>query len=166
MEYIIQPIISFFIVLFIFPFIQDPIYNFLINFFGSKNQKRSKKLAGIWSERFYESDAIKLKKTEEDNNVLIKQFKNKILGQYKARGHIYYFKGNISHEKYVTGTFYGEYENVSYKGVFQLFIHPEAKTMSGKWIGFGKQGLIKNGYWEWKRKGVKDYISMNENLKI
>jgi transcriptional regulator with XRE-family HTH domain len=42
----------------------------------------------------------------------------------------------------------GYYKGAIYRGAIQLLVAPSLTTMTGKWIGFGKQFTINNGDWE------------------
>jgi len=58
----------------------------------------------------------------------------------------------------------GDYKGTLYHGAGQLIISDDAKHMSGKWVGFGKNMEVKTGPWEFTYLG--DDASVIDKLDI
>ena len=58
--------------------------------------------------------------------------------------------GKIYSERFFTGLWESTKERSIYHGTFLFSIHPNGKTMSGKFLGIGYANQIRNGKWEGK----------------
>jgi hypothetical protein len=69
----------------------------------------------------------------------------------------------------VTGTWQsntspkGDYKGAVYHGAAQLIISDDGKRLAGKWVGFGKNMVVKTGPWEFTYLG--DDASVLDNME-
>lgn len=59
----------------------------------------------------------------------------------------------------------GDYNGTVYHGAGQLIVADDAKSMKGKWVGFGKNMEVKTGPWEFVYIG-EDLSSIDLNQKL
>lgn len=149
-------VLGLLLVVFVQPLVEGQALDLLIKWFGTKTQRRRQSLAGPWHQRWH-VDSESFTSRNEDQKVIITQLRNRIATSHITAGRTYHTVGMVGQDQYVTGTWHDEVSGSSYYGAFQLRILPGADMMLGKWIGFGTDGSIKTGIWEWKRPSVECY---------
>ncbi len=153
---IVGVLLGLLVTLFVQPVIQDRADETLVRWLGTTKLRKKKSLSGPWHQRWWvESEVFPV--ANEDKNVVVQQFRNRIYATHVSQGRTYNTTGMVEQETYVTGTWYDEYSGPTYHGAFQLRVLPGGDTLLGKWIGFGTDGRIKSGDWEWKRPEVEKY---------
>ena len=78
----------------------------------------------------------------------VRQFGNRVFIRFKNEALEFFARGRIDGGRYLTGTWQDETEG-GYHGAFQLIIDPKTRDMSGRWIGYSTQGVVKEGLWLW-----------------
>jgi len=117
-------------------------------------------LEGKWSERWWVEDKENKEIYFEDKEVYIEQFENQVKAQFKFSNRTYLFEGIIEQMRFITGSWKDIESGPTYSGAFQLVININAKTLYGRWIGFGaRNNKINHGIWEWKRENTEKYPS-------
>lgn len=149
-------ILGLLLAVFIQPLVENQALDILVKWFGSRTQRRKQSLAGAWHQRWH-VDSKSFSSSNEDQNVVVTQLRNRIITKHETDGRTYHTTGTLAQDQYVTGTWYDEVEGSSYYGAFQLRVLPGAEAMLGRWIGFGTDGAIKTGIWEWKRPHISSY---------
>jgi hypothetical protein len=59
--------------------------------------------------------------------------------------------GKISNSNIITGR-WTDPSSAGYHGAFQMIISPTREQITGKWVGYSREGFIKTGDWIWKPK--------------
>ena len=64
-------------------------------------------------------------------------------------------RGEVKDSMYFTGYWYHPVDIARFHGAFQLVIHPDGITMSGKWIGYSETlNQIDTGEWRFERQNL------------
>jgi len=129
----------------LFPFLTDKIAMLLAAwpFFASLTFRADNDFSGNWHCKWfvqsnrYDSEMI-------DPAVKIRQISNRVFIIFYTNNSSYYANGKIDSGKFITGVWY-ERTSSGYHGAFQLIVDPETKNLSGQWIGFSTEGIVKNG---------------------
>lgn len=112
-------------------------------------------LTGEWVQCWYSEGTSYPEKNE--THVFVKQIGNKFSSKFEAksidskRSLVYPIEGTlIGH--YITGIWGEPRSGPTYHGSFQLYVHPGAEKMTGKWVGFRSNNEVYGEKWEWRRK--------------
>jgi len=62
----------------------------------------------------------------------------------------------------------GYYRGATYHGTIQLLLDPLGRSMSGKWLGFGKNFKVNSGEWEltWLEGNTSKRAQRAYHLKV
>lgn len=113
--------------------------------------KYDSRLSGYWYSVF-------LRKSKTDgikrfvHVIKIVRVRNVAIGVVE-RGHFQKFSlsGVLAKDEYLTGTWSNPDPSVAFKGTFQLRVHDDGETISGKWLGWNKHHSISSGLWAMTR---------------
>ncbi|GAB7550396.1 TIR domain-containing protein [Cupriavidus sp. 8B] len=70
---------------------------------------------------------------------------------FQSNNERYDVRGNINRGHFITGIWGNPDAGPSYFGPFQLVIHPDGRTLSGRWSGFGRDLKVDSGEFIWER---------------
>jgi hypothetical protein len=127
-------------------------------------------LSGIWHSRYLYFSSGRRQEFEGQHYVVIRQEDNRLNGQSLPHSLESELSLSLSVAGMVaTGSWTeqtsptGYYKGATYHGTLQLLLDPVGRSMSGKWLGFGKNFKINSGEWElhWvdhiSKRTLKDY---------
>lgn len=112
-------------------------------------------LVGYWQSRYtYHSSGREGEFTGEHLVFLHRSKQFLILESVPKKSKSYLLVRLVINDQSVTGTWEeetdpdGYYKGAIYNGAIQLVFADGGKRMSGKWVGFGKDGAVNTGPWE------------------
>ena len=112
-------------------------------------------LGGIWHSRYIYHSSGRQGDFEGEHYVVLRQHENRLIGQSLLHSIDSRLRLQLSVDGSVaTGTWSertsptGYYRGATYHGTIQLLLDPLGRSMSGKWLGFGKNFKVNSGEWE------------------
>jgi hypothetical protein len=112
-------------------------------------------MSGVWHSRYMYYSSGRDEQFEADHYVVFRQQRSQLLGQSLPHSMDSRLKIGLSVDGSVaTGTWTertsptGYYKGAIYHGTLQLIVNPMGRSMTGKWIGFGKNFKVNTGDWE------------------
>lgn len=113
------------------------------------------KLTGIWRSRYVYYSSCREKEFEGEHYVVLRYQNRRLVGQGLPHSLDSRLRIDLSVVGSIaTGTWSertspgGYYKGATYHGTIQLLIDPMGRSMSGKWLGFGKNFMVNSGDWE------------------
>jgi hypothetical protein len=134
----------------LFPTIAEIGSTILVRAIGWFPLKGKINLSGTWSSTWH-VNSTRFPASVTDDSSDIKQLGNRVYMQHRANGIRFRANGKIDGGRYITGVWYDE-TNGGYHGAFQLVIDPITRNMSGEWVGYSTEGIVKHGKWTWVQK--------------
>lgn len=80
----------------------------------------------------------------------LKQFANRLIGTFTFDGHEFRLRGRIHDGSIVSGEWIDVNRGYTYHGVFQFRVETHTRTLTGRWLGFSRNGPIRSGDWKWR----------------
>jgi hypothetical protein len=134
----------------LFPHITEIASSVLAKLFGWLPVQGKTDLSNCTWQTTFEVESDRFPKKVTDEEVKIRQFGNRVFIKFKTASLDFIARGVIDSGRYVTGTWQDKIQG-GYHGAFQLIIDPVTRDMSGRWIGYSTQGVVKQGLWIWIR---------------
>jgi hypothetical protein len=134
---------------FLFPAIYTTISSALVRLLGWLPIVQSASFSGRWRV-LWTVESTSFPSEVVDNNVVVKQLGRRMYARFQAANVECHIAGTIDNGRYITGTWRDRTEG-GYHGAFQFIVDPATKDFSGRWVGFSKTGVIKQGLWKWER---------------
>lgn len=113
------------------------------------------RLAGIWRSRYVYYSSGRKTEFEGEHYVVLRRQRGRLVGQSLPHSRDSRLSLDLSVDGSVaTGTWSertsptGYYKGAVYHGTIQLLVDPMSRSMSGKWLGFGKNFKVNSGEWE------------------
>ena len=138
----------------LYPTFLENLIAFLVRFLGISFARKKMNLAGSYIST-WEVTSKRYEESSTDKYAYIIQLGNRIYMHLDAEGISYIANGIIDEGRYVTGVWHDETVG-GYHGAFQLVIDPVTKNMSGEWIGYSTEGIIKHGKWIWDKQIIQN----------
>jgi hypothetical protein len=128
--------------------LQDPLHFFIARSFRRLGIRSKRQLSGVWRIQYHGNPPPP---AEIPNDFIrVKQAGSFLAGQTQGESaRKFSIRAEISNDEYVTGYWNSTMNNNTYHGAFQLKIEPSGLEMSGKWIGFTREGVVRVGDWSW-----------------
>ena len=132
------------------------------------------KLTGIWHSRYVYYSSGREKKFEDEHYVVLRYQNRRLVGQSLPHSLDSRLRLDLSVDGSIaTGTWSertspgGYYKGATYHGAIQLLIDPMSRSMTGKWLGFGKDFTINSGDWEltWVDSSTSKRVMKEYHLK-
>lgn len=152
---------------------EDSISRWLAKLTSGRIFSKKRKIDGVWYSVYW-------RKTDDGGSkshrhlVRFRSFGNRIYSSV-AMGPSHHFRlsGKLSSDQYVTGEWDNDNPDVLYRGAFQFRLNNDGSTLTGKWIGWNRNGAINSGPWIMKKvteKTDKESIealalSINDGLR-
>lgn len=112
-------------------------------------------LAGVWRSRYTYPSTGRARDLEGEHYLVLRQRDGRWAGQSLPHSQDSRLRLELSVASSIaTGTWTehtapgGYYQGASYHGTLQLVIGPTGRAMTGKWLGFGKDGTVNTGVWD------------------
>jgi hypothetical protein len=131
-------------------------------------------LSGIWHSKYTYHSSTRQQDLEGEHYVVLRQEGNHVFGESLPHSADSKLRLDLSVDNsVVTGTWVertsptGYYKGAVYHGSIQLLIDPMGRSMSGKWLGFGKNFTVNSGEWElaWVDASTSKRVMREYHLK-
>lgn len=113
------------------------------------------KLTGIWRSHYVYYSSGREREFEAEHYVVLRYQNRRLVGQSLPHSLDSRLRLDLSVDGSIaTGTWSERtspvdyYKGATYHGTIQLLIDPMSRSMSGKWLGFGKNFTVNSGDWE------------------
>ncbi len=113
------------------------------------------RLTGIWHSRYVYYSSDRKGEFEGEHYVVLRYQDSRLVGQSLPHSLDSRLRLELSVDGSIaTGTWSertspgGYYKGATYHGTIQLLIDPMGRSMSGKWLGFGKNFRVNSGNWD------------------
>ncbi len=113
------------------------------------------RLTGIWRSHYVYHSSGREKEFEGEHYLVLRYQNRRLVGQSLPHSLDSRLRLDLSVDGSIaTGTWSehtspgGYYKGATYHGTIQLLIDPMSRSMSGKWLGFGKSFTVNSGNWE------------------
>jgi len=128
-------------------------------------------MSGVWHSRYVYYSSGRDDHFDAEHYLVLRQRKSQLRGQSLSHSMDSRLNINLSLDGSIaTGTWTertsptGYYKGATYHGTLQLIVDPMGRSMTGKWIGFGKDFKVNTGEWRlaWvdeaaSQRTIRDY---------
>ena len=135
--------------------LQEPIEGLVIRFFAGILPRPKRSIDGIWQTII--KAQIGDDRIEHSHLIELKQFGSHIVGktllekkEVNNNEQQFRMTGKIYSERFFTGIWESTKDRSMYHGTFLFSIHPNGKTITGKFLGIGYADQVRNGEWDGK----------------
>lgn len=129
--------------------LSEPIQYFLARVVGGLVPRNPRGVKGIWRSEYRFRAQGKMKTGMQ--LMKLTGFGPWVVGSCLAgEPHRHALRGRVRREVYFTGVWENVQKNRSWHGAFQFVIHPEGRSMRGRWVGFDSENRVAGGSWKWE----------------